>query len=126
MKIRNIIPLLFVLILSSCYQPQRDCKSFKDGTFVFKSIIEGKETTTTFTRQGDIEIDYFNDKVDSSSIRWINDCEFIATKLHPKNKAEEQAIHMKILSTTDISYTFEYSRVGDSKKLRGTATITSQ
>ena len=125
MKISIIILIISAILLSSCYQPQRDCQSFKDGTFIFKSIIDGKETTTTFTRNGNIEIDYFNGKADSSSIRWINDCEFVATKLHPNNKAEEQAIHMKILSTTDNSYTFEYSRIGDSRKLKGTATISS-
>jgi len=124
MQIRNIFPLIFAVLLSCCYQPQRDCQSFKDGTFSFKSTIDGKETTTTFIRKGELEIDYFSGKADSSSIRWINDCEFIATKLHPKNRAEEQAIHMKILSTTDNSYTFEYSRIGESRKLKGTATKT--
>ena len=34
---------------------------------------------------------------------------------------EEQAVHMKILSTTDNSYTFEYNIVGDNNKSRGTA-----
>ncbi len=125
MQIRTLFILASILLISSCYLPQRDCQDFKDGTFTFKSIIDGKESSTTFTRNGNLEIDYYQGKADSSSIRWINDCEFIATKLHPKNKAEEQAIHMKILSTTDNSYTFEYSRIGDSRKLKGTATKTA-
>ena len=125
MQTRTIILLiLYGAVLSACYQPQRDCQRFKEGTFTFKSIIEGQETTTTFTRKDDIEIDYFQGKADSSAIRWINDCEFVVTKLNPKNRAEEQAIHMKILSTTDNSYTFEYGRIGDSRKLKGTATKT--
>ncbi|MBT8183458.1 MAG: DNA topoisomerase IV [Eudoraea sp.] len=122
----KIMLLLFSgIMLGSCYQPKRECQSFKDGTFTFESIIDGKATTTTFTRNGDLEIDYYSGKADTSSIRWINDCEFIATKLRPKNNSEEQAIHMKILSTTDNSYTFEYSRIGDSRKLRGTAIKTA-
>ena len=125
MQNRNTVLLLLSIFLSSCYQPQRDCESFKNGSYSFKSLIDGEETSTTFTRMNDIEIDYFQGKADTSSIRWINACEFIATKLHPKNKAEEQAIHIKILSTTDNSYTFEYSKIGDSKKLKGTATRTS-
>ncbi|MEX0289462.1 MAG: DNA topoisomerase IV [Flavobacteriaceae bacterium] len=124
MKLRTILLCSPITLLLSCYQPQRDCQSFKDGTFSFTSIIDGKETTTTFVRKGAIEVDYFKGKADSSSIRWINDCEFVATKLHPKNKAEERSVHMKILSTTDNSYTFEYSIVGDSRKLKGTATKT--
>ena len=116
MNIRSLILLILPLLLTSCYEPERDCQSVKDGTFTFKSIIDGEETTTTFTRMGGIEIDYFSGKADTSTVRWINDCEFVATKLHPKNRAEEQSVHMKILSTTDNSYTFEYSIIGESRK----------
>ncbi|MFK5973101.1 MAG: DNA topoisomerase IV [Flavobacteriaceae bacterium] len=113
--------LLLLLFITSCYQPQRDCQTFKNGTFTFTSLIEGKETTTTFIRKDAIEIDYFEKKIDTSSIRWINDCEYIIRKMNPTNKAEEKSIHIKILSTTDDSYTFEYSLVGNSQKSRGTA-----
>ena len=113
--------LLLLLFITSCYQPQRDCQTFKNGTFTFTSLIEGKETTTTFIRKDAIEIDYFEKKIDTSSIRWINDCEYIIRKMNPTNKAEEKSIHIKILSTTDDSYTFEYSLVGNSQKSKGTA-----
>lgn len=118
---RILYSLLAAILLSSCYEPERDCKSFKDGTFEFTALIDGEEKTTTFIRKGNLEIDLFEGKVDSSSIRWINDCEYIVKNLHPKNKAEEKSIHMKILSTSDNSYTFEYSLVGQSQKSKGTA-----
>ena len=113
------ISIVTFLVLSSCYQPQRDCKTFKDGEFSFTTTINEKEVTTTFMRKGDLEIDYFNGKVDSSSVRWINDCEYIVKKLHPRNKAEEKSVHMKILTTSDNSYTFEYNIVGDNNKSKG-------
>ncbi len=78
--------------------------------------------TTTFIRKDGIEIEYFQVKSDTSSVRWINDCEYIVKKINPKNMAEEKSVHMKILSTTDDTYTFEYNIVGDKKKSRGTAT----
>lgn len=84
-------------------------------------MVNGEEKTTTFTRQGDLEIDEFEGKVDSASIRWINDCEYIVRKLNPKSRAEEKSVHMKIISTTDDSYTFEYNIVGSAQKSRGTA-----
>ncbi len=77
--------------------------------------------TTTFERQDSIEIDYFRGKADTSRIRWINDCEYVVEKLHPKNRAEEKAVHMKILTTSEDSYTFEYSIVGQDKKQKGIA-----
>lgn len=118
-------PLFLVLLLMGCYQPQRDCENFTDGSFSFSSTIDGIEVTTRFVRQGNLEVDYFNGQVDSSSVRWINDCEYIVKKLKPKNKSEEQSVHMKIMSTTDNSYTFEYNLVGNSKKSRGTAIKTN-
>ena len=119
--------LLWVVLLtaSACYQPQRDCKAYKNGKFTFTSTINDKEVSTTFVRNDDLEIDYFQGKADSSSVRWINDCEYIVKKMHPKNKAEEKSVHMKILTTTENSYTFEYSIVGDDNKSRGKAIKTN-
>ncbi|MGY8914017.1 MAG: DNA topoisomerase IV [Flavobacteriales bacterium] len=109
----------------SCYQPERNCTQFKEGEFSFTTMVNDEELTTTFIRKNGIEIDYFQGKSDTSSVRWINDCEYIVKKINPKNMAEEKSVHMKILSTTDDTYTFEYNIVGDNKKSRGTATKTN-
>lgn len=110
-----------LLLTVSCYQPERECNAFKDGTFEFTAIIDGVEMTTTFVRNGNREIDYFKGKSDTSEVRWINDCEYIVRKINPKSISEEKSIHMKILTTTKDSYTFEYGIVGSSKKSKGTA-----
>lgn len=103
--------LIFILFISftSCYEKERNCTDFKTGTFEFNYIIDGEEKTGKFVRTDSLNIDYFENKIDTASIRWINDCEFVMKKLHPKNKSEEKAIHMKILTTDKDSYTFEYS-----------------
>ena len=115
------VGILFCFLLSCSTPPERNCADFKEGTFQFSTLVDGDSLTTTFVRKGNLEIDYFNGKQDSSSVRWINDCEYIIKKLHPKNRAEEKSVHIKILTTTDRSYTFEFSAVGETKKLRGTA-----
>jgi len=112
---------LLLLAASSCYQPERNCTDFKNGKFSFTAKIDDTEHTTIFVRNDSLEIDHFDGKVDTSSVRWINDCEYIVKKLHPKNMAEEKSIHMKILSTTPDSYTFEYRVVGSNTKSTGTA-----
>ena len=111
--------------LTSCYQPERNCQDYKNGDFSFDYMVNGEPKTGRFTRQDDLSIEYYDGKIDSSSVRWINDCEYVVKKINPQNKAEEQSIHMKILSTTDNSYTFEYNIVGDSNKSRGTAIKTN-
>ncbi|MBP2831961.1 DNA topoisomerase IV [Aquimarina sp. U1-2] len=114
--------VLCFMLFNSCYQPpERNCKTFQKGTFEFETILNGELVKTTFIRNDSIEIDYFQGKTDTSSIRWINDCEYIVQKLHPNSMAEEKAIHMKILSTDKDTYTFEYALVGSAKKQKGTA-----
>lgn len=113
--------LVFVSIFSCKQPPQRNCSDFKTGKFSFTATINGEEKKTIFYRTEAIEVDEFEGKMDSSSIRWINDCEYVLKNLHPKNKAEEKSIHIKILTTTDSSYTFEYNAIGDKRKFKGTA-----
>lgn len=105
---KKIAALALALIVTSCYNIERNCTDFKTGTFTFTYTIDGVEKTGTFLRTESLNIDYFEGKVDTATVRWINDCEFIQKKLHPKSMAEQEAIHFKILSTTDSSYTFEY------------------
>lgn len=100
--------LLFSLLFMSCFQTERNCADYKTGVFEFEYVIDGIEKKGKFVRTDSLNIDYFENKVDSASIRWINDCEFIQKKINPKNKSEEKALHFKILSTTKDSYTFEY------------------
>jgi hypothetical protein len=119
---KRFLPALCILLIcSACYEPERNCQAFRNGRFTFSSEIGGETKTTTFLREDSIEIDYFEGKADTSSVRWINDCEYVVKKLHPTNAAEEKSIHMKILSTTENSYTFEYQIVGTSDKSSGTA-----
>jgi len=86
------IPLTLVLV--SCYQQERNCKDFKTGTFVFETEIEGVKKTSRFVRNDSIEIETFEGQVDTSSIRWINDCEYVLQKINPKNRAEQKAVSM--------------------------------
>ena len=82
---KKLFLLAFCVVLSSCYNIERNCKDYRTGDFKFTFLVDGKEKTGTFTRSENLSIDYFEGKVDSSSIRWINDCEFVLKKLNPKN-----------------------------------------
>ena len=96
------------LLICSCYDVKRNCADFRTGRFEFKYTVDGVEKTGQFERTENYNIDFYDGKVDTSSIRWINDCEFILTKLNPQSNSEKEAVHMKILSTSGDSYIFEY------------------
>ncbi|MCP4484917.1 MAG: DNA topoisomerase IV [Flavobacteriaceae bacterium] len=118
---RICVSLFVLLLITSCYSPERNCQKFKTGTFSYEALVGTEVLTTVFVRTDTLEIDYFQNKSDTSSIRWINDCEYIVQKINPKNRAEKKAIHMKILTTQNNTYLFEYNIVGDSQKQKGTA-----
>ena len=118
---RFCVSLFVLLLITSCYNPERNCQKFKTGTFSYEALVGTEVLTTVFVRTDTLEIDYFQNKSDTSSIRWINDCEYIVQKINPKNRAEKKAIHMKILTTQNNTYLFEYNIVGDSQKQKGTA-----
>ncbi|PQV50153.1 hypothetical protein CLV33_1029 [Jejuia pallidilutea] len=118
---KNTLLLLSVLLLSSCYQSERNCTDFKTGKFYSESTTNGVLYTSEFIRTETLQIETYNNRVDSSEVRWINDCEVIFRTINPKNMAEQKDIHLKILTTTDSSYTYEYSYVGEVNKAKGTA-----
>jgi len=118
---KKITSLLALFLLYSCFEsPQRECKDFRIGKFQFDYEVDGIKKTTTFVRTENQEIDFYEGKSDTSSIKWINDCEYVIQKINPKNMQEKKAIAMKILSTTKDSYTFEFGIVGSPEKQIGT------
>ena len=125
----SISKLKYVLIsfaFFSC-QKQQECnpKDFKTGKFVFTQESNGKKEITTFERTDNLQIETYNGRTDTASVRWVNDYEFVLQKLHPRNMAERKAISMRILTTKGKTYTFEYSFVGEAKKQIGTVTKTN-
>lgn len=119
MKLYSIFGIL--VLLFSCNKHERNCKDFKTGKFEFTQEVNGKKSTSVFTRTKNLQIETYNGQKDTASVHWVNDCEFILRKLHPKTITEHKAINIKILFTENNKYTFEYSFVGDVKKQRGIA-----
>lgn len=117
---KKTIFFLPLLLLLSCYNVENNCKDFKTGKFKFDYTVNGIKKTTFFERKDSIEIETYEGKTDTSSIRWVNDCEYILQKINPKNMSEEKAIDMKILTTTKKSYTFEFGIVGKEERQKGT------
>ncbi len=113
--------LILLLLLTSCYEFERNCSDYQTGYFRSEIEIDGKTYTSIFNRSKDLQIETYNKKTDSSSLRWINDCEVIFTTINPKSMAAKKDVHLKILTTTDSTYTFEYSYVGEVTKQKGIA-----
>lgn len=122
MNWKHVFFSIYTLLFLSCVSgPNRECSQYKNGEFIFKTELNGELQESRFRRFGALEIDDYNGKIDSASVKWINDCEYILKSLNPKSMAEKKPLHFKILSTTDSSYTFEYGLLNAENRLTGTA-----
>ncbi len=106
---QKILAAFLLTIFIGCQTPERDCVNFKTGTFEFETLVGTELKKTKFVRNDSIEIDYYDNKIDTFSIRWVNDCEYVMKKLRPKNQAEKEPVLFKVLTTKGDEYTFEYS-----------------
>ena len=119
---KKINPLLLLILFIGCDNPDRDCKDYHTGNFYTETTVNGTTYKSTFSRNyNGIQIEEFEGKVDSSNVRWVNDCEMILSPINPKSLNEKKNILIKILKTTDSSYTYEYSYLGNSKKMKAEA-----
>ncbi len=123
--LKKINPLLFLaltVIIYSCNNTTRNCEDFHIGNFYTETSVNDIIYKSSFYRNGDgIQIEEFEGKIDSSYVRWVNDCEMILSPVNPKSISEKKNILIKILSTTDSSYTYEYSFLGNSNRLKAEA-----
>ena len=122
-KISSLSILLFtILFFHSCNQIERNCNLFKTGEFFSEINYDGVLFSSTFSRDDkNIQIEKFQGKIDSSKVRWINDCEMVLSPINPKKLSNKKNILIKILTTTDTSYSYEYSFIGENKKLKAVA-----
>ncbi len=118
---KKILLFFTLLILTSCYDVERNCNDFKTGKFQFDFVVNGVKKTTVFERTSTMQIETYEGKTDTATVRWVNDCEFVLQKLHPKNIKERKAISMRIVATTKNSYTFEFEIIGSDEKQKGIA-----
>ena len=127
MKLLKLLKNKFILATIavttfSCTIPEKNCSKFKVGEFNFESKTNTGIYNSKSIRNDSIEIEYFANTIDTSKITWVSECEYILRKLKPKNISDQKAVSVKIISTSENSYVFEYSFVGDKEnRARGNA-----
>lgn len=101
------IALIIVLVLAfaSCKEEPINPDRFKYGTF---EIPEGKGyEKTIIVRQDSIQIETYEDRIDTLSISWKNNFNYTLKMINPKTAIDEDPIHIKITNIDKDSYDFE-------------------
>ncbi len=99
--------LLLVILVSffACKNEAVDADRFKTGVF---EIPEGKGySKTLITRIDSLQIEQYENKIDTLIIEWKNNFNYTLKMVSPKNAIDKELIHVKITSVTDDSYEFE-------------------
>lgn len=114
---------MMAVATASCsnFKNTRTCEDFKTGTFVWEQESGGKLLKTTFQRTENLQIETFENVVDTSRVEWINECEWRVIPINPQSNADSRAYLFKILNTTEDSYNFEFTQSGRDQIYYGTA-----
>jgi len=104
MKKSLLIISIFTLLIS-CKDEPLNADRFKTGTF---EIPEGKGYGKTIViRKDSVQIEKYEDRIDTLSISWKNNFNYTLKMLHPKTAIDEDPIHVKITNIDKNSYEFE-------------------
>jgi len=120
---KKITILLVFFAIYACNTKPLNPDRFKKGTF---EIPEGKGFSTTYiTRTDSLQIEKYDNRIDTLSIIWKNNFNYTLKMVHPKNAIDEEPIHVKITNLYDNSYEFE-AVIGHSNYIqKGTITKTN-
>ena len=104
MKKIALIISIFTLFIS-CKEEPLNPDRFKTGTF---EIPAGKGyEKTVIIRQDSLQIEKYQDRIDTLSIIWKNNFSYTLQMIHPKTAIDEDPIHIKITNIEKKSYDFE-------------------
>jgi hypothetical protein len=103
---KKIVTLLSIIaFIVSCKNEPLDPDRFKQG--VFEIPADKSYSKTIITRIDSIQIEKYEDKIDSFSISWKNNFNYSLYAIHPKTAIDEDPIHVKITTIKKDSYDFE-------------------
>ncbi len=110
---------LCILLSWSCGQERMNINSLKYGTF--KTVLDDSELSSTAVRNDSVQIETFDNKMDTFKIFWKNDFEYMLTKTHPKTLLDSTPFYVKIIEVKQNSYSFVANYKGSNFKQKGTA-----
>jgi len=106
MKMKKIVLLFSIITLFiSCKNEPLSPDRFKTGTFEIPA--DKGYSKTTIVRIDSLQIEKYEDKIDTLSIFWKNNFNYTLKMIHPQTAIDEDPIHVKITNIEDDSYDFE-------------------
>ena len=105
MKKKIVILFSIITLFVSCKKEPLSPDRFKTGTFEIPA--DKGYSKTTIVRIDSLQIEKYEDRIDTLSISWKNNFDYTLKMLHPKTAIDEDPIHVKITNIERNSYEFE-------------------
>ena len=100
-----VILFVSVILIIACKNDDLNPDRFKSGLF---EIPAGKGyKKTIIIRLDSLQIEQYENRIDSLSIFWKDNFNYTLRMLHPKTAIDEDPIHVKITNLKKDSYDFE-------------------
>jgi hypothetical protein len=123
-----ILLTVFGVLLLTTYSCKKNNNSnafeFRTGTF---EIPAGdKYTKTVIIRKDSLQIEHYQNRIDTLIIDWKNNFKYTLKMLSPKSELDKKPIHVKITNIKENGYDF-IAKIGYSKfEQKGTLIKTSK
>ncbi len=95
---------LLTICLYACKKNTTNPFEFRTGTF--KIPASENYTQTTIIRNDSLQIEHYENRIDTLLINWENNFKYTLKMLHPKTDLDKKPIHVKITSVKENGYDF--------------------
>ena len=115
--------IVFIGAFTSCKTEKKlDAESLRTGSFT--TYLDDSDAVSTAIRNDSLQIETYNNAVDTFNIRWESNFEYILTKVNPKKGLDSVPFYVKITGIRGNSYTFRAYYKGSNFKQTGKAVKT--
>lgn len=118
-----LLTIALIFIIYSCSNETKlDAKSLRTGSFT--TYLDDSDAVSTAIRNDSLQIETYNNAVDTFRITWESNFEYILNKVNPKKGLDSVPFYVKITGIKGNSYTFRAYYKGSNFKQTGKAVKT--
>ncbi len=114
-----IFIVLFFFFIYSCNNNRINILELREGTF--ETTLASKDVKSIAIRTKSIQIETYNNKKDTFTIKWLNNFEYELLKIHPKSSLDSVPFIVKITKLSHNGYSFKAHYKGNKYIQKGNA-----
>ena len=110
------------MLISCKAEKKLDATSLRTGAFT--SYLDDSDAVSSAVRNDSLQIETYNNEIDSFRIHWESNFEYLLTKINPKKGLDSVPFYVQITGIRGDSYTFRAFYKGSNFKQTGKAVKT--